>query len=346
MPSPSFSMPPTRCIKPGVPGIAHGRASVSARAGTARTPASRRRRCGSARWRTARRCPGDRRRRAAATARSRWPENPSDSRITGVRYLTAMRAASIAASKQCTGLIAATTGKRRLARPTEHGDVEVGRLGLGRQAGRRPAALDVDDEHRQLDGDGQRDRLGLQHHARAAGRGDAEVAGEGRTEGHAGGGDLVLGLHGADAEVLVLGQLVEDVRGRRDRVGAEGDGQLGQLTGGDDAPGQRDVARDAGVLARRQRGRAHLEAVADRLGRLAEVVAGHEGRPVGGQHELVARRSAARSRRSSARSVGCTSTTPARGRRSSSSARHRAASTPSGAATSLVSDVIGTRITR
>ena len=29
MPSPSFSMPPTRCISPGVPGIAHGRASVS-----------------------------------------------------------------------------------------------------------------------------------------------------------------------------------------------------------------------------------------------------------------------------------------------------------------------------
>ncbi len=35
---------------------------------------------------------------------------PSESRITGVRYFTAMRAASIAASKQCTGLIAATTG--------------------------------------------------------------------------------------------------------------------------------------------------------------------------------------------------------------------------------------------
>ena len=35
---------------------------------------------------------------------------PSDSRITGVRYLTAMRTASMAASKQCTGLFAATTG--------------------------------------------------------------------------------------------------------------------------------------------------------------------------------------------------------------------------------------------
>ena len=35
---------------------------------------------------------------------------PSDSRITGVRYLIAMRTASIAAKKQCDGLIAATIG--------------------------------------------------------------------------------------------------------------------------------------------------------------------------------------------------------------------------------------------
>ena len=34
-------------------------------------------------------------------------------------------------------------------------------------------------------------------------------------------GDLVLGLERRDAEVLVLAQLVQDVRRRRDRVGAE-----------------------------------------------------------------------------------------------------------------------------
>ena len=49
----------------------------------------------------------------------------------------------------------------------------------------------------------------------------------------------------------------------------------------------RGVAGDARVLAGGQRGRSHLEAVADRLGRLAEVVAGDEGRPVGRQDELV-----------------------------------------------------------
>ena len=66
-------------------------------------------------------------------------------------------------------------------------------------------------EQRQLEADGQADRLALQGHARAARGGDAEVAAEGGAERRADAGDLVLGLHGADAEVLVLRQLVEDV---------------------------------------------------------------------------------------------------------------------------------------
>ena len=42
-------------------------------------------------------------------------------------------------------------GERCLAVTTEQGDVEVGRLGLGRQAGGGAAALDVDDQQRELD---------------------------------------------------------------------------------------------------------------------------------------------------------------------------------------------------
>ena len=68
--------------------------------------------------------------------------------------------------------------------------------------------------------------------------GDAEVSGERRAEGHADRGDLVFGLHRADTEVLVLRQLVEDVARRRDRVRPERDGQRGELSGGDDAPGR------------------------------------------------------------------------------------------------------------
>ena len=54
----------------------------------------------------------------------------------------------------------------------------------------------------------------------------------------------------ADAEVLVLRQLVEDVGRRRDRVAAEEHRQLGQLAGGDEAPRQRGVAGDVRVRAR------------------------------------------------------------------------------------------------
>ena len=56
--------------------------------------------------------------------------------------------------------------QRRLAVAAVHRDVEVGRLGLGRQAGRRAAALDVDDQQRQLQRDGQADGLALQRDAR------------------------------------------------------------------------------------------------------------------------------------------------------------------------------------
>ena len=110
---------------------------------------------------------------------------------------------------------------RRLAVAAEHRLQQVGLLGLGRQPGRGAAALDVDDQQRQLGHHGEADRLGLQRDARARGGGHAEGAGEGRAEGRADAGDLVLGLEGGDAEALVLAQLVQDVGGRGDRVGAE-----------------------------------------------------------------------------------------------------------------------------
>ena len=51
-----------------------------------------------------------------------------------MRYLTAMRAASMATSKQCEGVMAATMGTGRLAVAAVHGVEEVGLLGLGGQA--------------------------------------------------------------------------------------------------------------------------------------------------------------------------------------------------------------------
>ena len=110
MPSPSFSMPPTRCISFGVPGIAHGRASVS---GSRRYGQNSGLPSASV-WLGSLANGTEMSGRSATSGSCQGSEplamKPSDSRMTGVRYLTAMRTASIAASKQCTGLDAATTG--------------------------------------------------------------------------------------------------------------------------------------------------------------------------------------------------------------------------------------------
>ena len=92
-----------------------------------------------------------------------------------------------------------------------HGHHQVGRFGLGRQTGRRTAALDVDDDQRQFEADGEADGLRLERHAGTTRRGDPQMAAVGRTQRRADRCDLVLGLEGRHAELLVPGQFVEDV---------------------------------------------------------------------------------------------------------------------------------------
>ena len=91
---------------------------------------------------------------------------------------------------------------------------QVALLGLGRHPGRGPGPLDVDDHHRQLDHRREADRLRLEVHAGAAGRGHPELAGERRPERHVGGGELVLGLDRADAEAVAAGEVREGARRR------------------------------------------------------------------------------------------------------------------------------------
>ena len=124
-------------------------------------------------------------------------------------------------------------GDRRLPVPAVERHQQVGLLGLGRHAGGRAGPLDVADDQRQLDRHRQPDRLLLQHHPGAGGGAHAEGAAEGRAERRADPADLVFGLERADPEPLVLGQLVQDVRGRGDRVGAEEQRQAGTPRRGD-----------------------------------------------------------------------------------------------------------------
>ena len=126
---------------------------------------------------------------------------------------------------------------------------EVALLGLGRKSRRGAAALYVDHHQRQLSHHGQSQRLALERQAGARGGRHGEVAGIGGTDGRADSRDLVLGLYGLHAEVLALGQLLEDNRGRGDRVRAAEERQPGLFGCGAQSPCRGDVAADRAVGA-------------------------------------------------------------------------------------------------
>ena len=163
-----------------------------------------------------------------------------------------MRTASTAASKQSAGVDGGDHRQRRLAVAAVDRHQQVGLLGLGRHPGRGAGPLHVDDHQRQLEHRRQPDRLRLQVHPGAAGRGDPELAGEGGAERHVGGGDLVLGLDGADAEAVVAGEVVEQLGGGRDRVAGEEQLQAAPDAGRDQAQRHRLGAVDVAVLAGRR----------------------------------------------------------------------------------------------
>ena len=178
--------------------------------------------------------------------------------------------------------------QRRLAVAAVHREHQVGLLGLGGQTGRRTAALHVDDHQRQLEADGETQRLRLEVEAGTTRGGDAELARERGADGDRGGRDLVFGLQRADPEVLVLRELVQDVGRRCDRVRRVEDRQVGLLRAGDQPVRHGEVAGDVAVLAGLQLGRLDL-VVLEQLGGLTEVQAGLERGDVGVAH-LRARR--------------------------------------------------------
>ena len=194
-----------------------------------------------------------------------------------MRYLSAIRAASIAAWKHCDGLEAATTGtglsplrpKSTISRSACSGFVGIPVDGPARWMSRMSSGSSSITP--------RPDHLRLEHDARPGRGRDAERAAERRTERRAAGGDLVLGLERRDAEVLVARELLEDRRRRRDRVGAEEERQAGELRGGDQPVADRRVAGDLPVAAGRELRRRDLVRDGEVLGGLAVVVARLEG---------------------------------------------------------------------
>ncbi len=165
---------------------------------------------------------------------------------------------------------------RALAVAAVENEQQVGLLGLRRHAGRRPCALDVEDEQRQLEHHAETHHLRLEHDSRPGGGRDSERAAEGRTECRAAGCDLVLGLERRHPEALVTRQLLEDRRCRRDRVGTEEEREPGELRRGDQPVADRGVAGDLPVAARRELRRGDLVRDREVLGGLAVVVARFE----------------------------------------------------------------------
>ena len=107
-----------------------------------------------------------------------------------------------------------------------------------------------------------------------------EVAAEGGAERHVRGGDLVLGLHGANAEALVARELVQQLGGGRDGVAGEEQRQAAPDARRDQPKGRRLSPVDAAVGTGLGRGGLDLVVDLKQLGRLAEVVARAEGRQV------------------------------------------------------------------
>ena len=250
VPDPSaFSMPPTRCSRPGVPGTAQGRASVAG----SRTYGQNEPVPSGSTWfgLVANSTAIAGRLATSGTCHGSEPfaRYPSESRNTGVRYLRAIRAASIAASKQCAGCAAPLSG--RVHSPClpymacRRSDCSLF-VGSPVEGPPRRTSTTTRGSSR---ADGHPYRLGLEVDTGTARAGHTERPPEGGTDGGTDGGNLVLRLERPDPELLALRQLVEDVRRGRDRVGAQEQRQLRLSGGGDETPGKSRVAGDVRIGA-------------------------------------------------------------------------------------------------
>ena len=139
---------------------------------------------GSARWRTARRC-----RAASSTSGSSHGSDAVGEVAVGEqdhrravlqRDADRLERGVEAVARRVRG----DDRQRRLAVAAVHREQEVGLLGLGGQAGRRAAALHVDDHERELEADREPERLGLEVDAGTAGGGDPELTRERAADGN------------------------------------------------------------------------------------------------------------------------------------------------------------------
>ena len=269
--SSSFSSPPIRCSSPGVPGIAHGRASVSASRLYGRNPLSS--------FGVGRECRRDvgegvdvrDQPRLGAVRKVRVGEQ-EDRRAVLHRYPRRLDR-RVEAPRRRRGR---DDGHGRLGVPAEQHHEQIGLLGLRRHARRRAGPLNIDDEQGQFERDSEPHGLRLQHDSRPSRGRDAESTTERSTERRSGCGDLVLRLKRTDAEVLQLGELLENVGRRRYGVGAEKQRKPGQLARSDESIGESRIPRHLSIRPRLDLRRRDLVRAREILRRLAVVPPGLE----------------------------------------------------------------------
>ena len=216
MPS-AFSSPPIRCSSPGVPGTAHGRASVS----------------GS-------RAYGQERPLVGGFVTNSVEMSGSDVGVRDPPRLGAVREVRVGEQvdrrpvleRDPRGLdrhVEAVARGRAASTGTGDSELRPYRT-MSRSACSGFVGIPVDGparwtsmiSERQLERDGEPDRLRLQHDPGPGGRRQIPSAPPNEApSADADGRDLVLGLERAHAEVLVARELLEDPGGGRDRVRAE-----------------------------------------------------------------------------------------------------------------------------
>ena len=162
--------------------------------------------------------------------------------------------------------------------------LEVALLGFRRQARRGTSALYVHHDQRQFGHHRQSQRLALERQSGSRGGRHGEIAREGRADGRADAGYLVLGLHGLHPEVLAFGQFFEDHRGRGDRVRTAEERQARLLGRGAESPRRGDVAVDRPVGALFAGSRSHGVVVGELVGVCGVVIACRYGQLVGLGH--------------------------------------------------------------
>src|SRR5712691_2430317 len=193
---------------------------------------------------------------------------PSESRITGVIDCTAMRAASIAHSKQSLGDEAASTGTGDSPlRPSTAWNRSACSVFVGSPVEGPPRCTLT-----MTSGSSAITARPIASCLRATPGPEVVVTASavGRADGCAAGGDLVLRLEGGKVEVLVARELVQDVRGGGDRVAAEEPGQPGEARCGEQSEGGGLVPAHVAIQARLEPRRAQAVPLDEQLGGLAE----------------------------------------------------------------------------